>query len=545
MKRRSISILNVAVILVAAGLVSTSFPSIAYAATLHVCPRGCRFHQLAPAIAAASFGDTIKVGPGTYKGGVTIDKSIKLVGAGTGNTTFKGGGPVLTIGRFLALNEPTVTISGITVTGGVTTKSPIYPAIAMGGGIFIPARHKFTPGAAVTIVDSVVTGNEVSPATTRPIGPPCPHAAHCPFGGAFGGGIGNEGKLTLIRTRVTNNKARGPRASDSDGAGIYSDFGSSLTLRHATVADNLARASGPIGRFAEGAGIFTAPKVTVVIRDSTIDANTASLSSSFPYFIGGGNTLELGVHSGGMQTSDNGTVKISDTRIARNVVTAVDLKGEPEVFDSGFCNCGSSKLSMRNTKITDNHVSATVKTLKDVFAAGGFSTGGALETDGPATIRRTAVIGNTTLLKSPHGAAIAQAMVFIGTNPGSPALISDSIVSGNTVRAFSGTGSEEIFGAGIVNTAGLKLRGDRITANRAVLMGKPGVAQGGGVWNGQYPGGPSPTLTIDGTTLTHNVLSGVSGSTLQGGGLFTTRPVMLSGNIIRHNLPNNCSGISC
>ena len=39
------------------------------AATLTVCKHGCQFSQIAPAVAAAKSGDTIRVGPGTYKGG--------------------------------------------------------------------------------------------------------------------------------------------------------------------------------------------------------------------------------------------------------------------------------------------------------------------------------------------------------------------------------------------------------------------------------------------------------------------------------------------
>lgn len=89
------------------------------------------------------------------------------------------------------------------------------------------------------------------------------------------------------------------------------------------------------------------------------------------------------------------------------------------------------------------------------------------------------------------------------------------------------------------------MHGDHISGNRAVLIGKPGVAQGGGVFNGQFPSGPTPTLTIAGTTITRNVLAGVAGSVLHGGGLFTTLAVTLSGDTIRHNVPNNCSGTSC
>ena len=48
------------------------------AATLQVCPSGCPYTQIAPAVAAAKSGDTIKVGPGTYVGGITIDVSVRL-----------------------------------------------------------------------------------------------------------------------------------------------------------------------------------------------------------------------------------------------------------------------------------------------------------------------------------------------------------------------------------------------------------------------------------------------------------------------------------
>ena len=54
----------------------------ASAATLTVCPSGCAFSQIAPAVAAAKDGDTISIAPGTYAGGVTIDVSVKLAGAG-------------------------------------------------------------------------------------------------------------------------------------------------------------------------------------------------------------------------------------------------------------------------------------------------------------------------------------------------------------------------------------------------------------------------------------------------------------------------------
>src|SRR2546422_10796701 len=69
----------------------------AAAATLTVCPSGCAFSQIAPALAAAKNGDTISIGAGTYTGGLTIDKNGKLLGAGSRRTTITGGGPVPTL----------------------------------------------------------------------------------------------------------------------------------------------------------------------------------------------------------------------------------------------------------------------------------------------------------------------------------------------------------------------------------------------------------------------------------------------------------------
>src|SRR5919197_591576 len=88
----------------------------ASAATLNVCPSGCPYTQIAPALADAKSGDRIKIAPGTYAGGLMIDASVKLVGAGPGSTPISGGGPVLTIGEFGAASEPTVSIEGVKVT---------------------------------------------------------------------------------------------------------------------------------------------------------------------------------------------------------------------------------------------------------------------------------------------------------------------------------------------------------------------------------------------------------------------------------------------
>lgn len=65
-------------------------------------------------------GDVVRMDAGVFAGGVTVNKDLSLVGAGAGATLLRGGGPVLTIGVFDAVTEPTVFIRGLTVTGGLT-----------------------------------------------------------------------------------------------------------------------------------------------------------------------------------------------------------------------------------------------------------------------------------------------------------------------------------------------------------------------------------------------------------------------------------------
>src|ERR687888_2269347 len=122
----------------------------ALAATLCVGPGPGCYATIQEALNAAHDGDTITVGVSTFAGGITIEKSVRLVGAGVGATTIQGGGPAITIGS--DLSHPTVSISGVTVTGGRNESSP-GPSFAAGGGVQIAA------GANVTIADSSVSGN--------------------------------------------------------------------------------------------------------------------------------------------------------------------------------------------------------------------------------------------------------------------------------------------------------------------------------------------------------------------------------------------------
>ena len=77
------------------------------------------------AVDASHNGDTIVIGPGTNRGGVSILKSVNIEGSGASLTIIRGGRHVLTIGALGAAREPVVSISGVTITGGVARSSPL------------------------------------------------------------------------------------------------------------------------------------------------------------------------------------------------------------------------------------------------------------------------------------------------------------------------------------------------------------------------------------------------------------------------------------
>ena len=81
------------------------------------------FDTVQKAVDAVHDGGVILIEPGTFAGGVTIDKSVKVIGSGASRTIIKGGGPVLTIGEAFAPREPKVTISKVKITGGHTTST--------------------------------------------------------------------------------------------------------------------------------------------------------------------------------------------------------------------------------------------------------------------------------------------------------------------------------------------------------------------------------------------------------------------------------------
>ena len=473
---------------------------------------GC-YPTIQAAVIAAQDGDTISVASGTYSGGITIDKSVNLVGAAAASTIIEGGGPVVTIGVTSGTTEPTVSISRVTITGGVTdvdlnSGDGLYAAA--GGGVdVLPLRvgGDFLTGATVAIADSVITGNRAEPVQTREACTP----GSC-FARAEGGGISNFGVLTLIDTRVTNNVAGLPPGSPSvtvgaHGGGIYNHVQGALTLRHSSVSGNRAAAGLPNGQSANGGGIFDAG--TLTMEGSAVSRNSvvleSAVASSFPF------DVEQDAQAGGIWVAEfpGSSATITASSVSRNTVRSTNTAGDVQATAGGIDDDGA--LLLVDSNVDHNRVSGSVP------ASSGFLVGainGGLEVD-----------------------------------DGSVATIRNSSVSKNTVRADSAAGMTNAAGAGIGNLSSqVTADGTRVVGNRAIANGIGGLVIGGGVLNVAFSGGP-PQLTMTDSVVTANTLTAGPRITPQGGGIYTADifgggnfPVTLTGTVVADNKPDQCYG---
>ncbi len=506
----------------------------ASAKTLDVCASGCPYTQIGPAIAAATSGDTIEVGRGTYAGGFVINVSVKLVGQGPDSTIIRGGGSVITIGTFGTSSEPTVSIKGVTVTGGVARSSPESTpfvgqegVLAMGGGIEIPPNAAFTGGATVTISNSEITGNRVAPTHTVPSGLPCPNG-QCPFAEAAGGGIDNWGTLTLTHTKVSDNRVGSASglstlASDANGAGIMNHL-NGLTLDDSRVSDNRASATAPNGRFADSGGIFV-EQGALTMNDSRVTGNSATLAASLP------DSVDLLAIAGGMHIGGGASATISRSAFSDNSVSMTNTVGKATAFSGGLHT--DVDVRVTDAVITNNSVrSATLGGSSG--DAEGDSGGGEIS----GTITNTLYADNTVTVSSAAGQAVALAgAAIIGGS------MTNSIVSDNDIRGSSPKGSVFVAGGGLIVAVSLELRNTSVSHNHGHARGLSGSAEGGGIFDSTAPTGPPEgPLTLTDSRITRNGLSGSDGITLRGGGVFATSPVTQTRSVIAHNLPDQCYG---
>lgn len=180
-----------------------------------------------------------------------------------------------------------------------------------------------------------------------------------------GGGIYNEGKLTVRNCTIFGNAA----SQSSSGAGIYTAAGSTLAVLNSTVHGNTA----PSG---DCAGVCTSQTSVTQITNSTIT----------------GNTLPNGGNAAGIIA--RGTVRIRNSIVAGNLTgngvggqTPFDVEGE---FESGGFNfIGASDASTGFSAALHDQTGASASPIDPKL--------GALQDNGGFTPTRLALAGSPVL----------------------------------------------------------------------------------------------------------------------------------------------------
>ncbi len=253
--------------------------SVVQADEITVCPSGCDYTSIQAAINAASNGDIIIIGPGTFTQGLMgTGKRLTLQGSGANSTIINGtntynavtilSGGVVTITDVTIQNGRSSYAGGILNDGHLTLNNTIIRdnmSTQHGGGI------RNGSGATLIINNSTVQDNVAS---------------------FYGGGIVNYGSAIINNSTIKNN-----RSTNFVGGGIMASS-ATLIINNSTVSGNTARWGGGLG---------VDPGRTVLLDNSTFSNNTGTTSNG--------------------AINNNGTVSLANTIIAGNQGSNPDCDG--------------------------------------------------------------------------------------------------------------------------------------------------------------------------------------------------------------------------
>jgi len=262
-----------------------------------VCPEGCDYADVQPAIDAAGFGDTLLIGAGLYVENLVIRKSLELRGLDRSTTIIDGGGA----GSVVYVDAGTaVTLSGLTLRGGSSDSGSgilNLGAVTVRDCDIVNNRTQaersfggalFNYGGTVLIEDSTIDGNEAS----------------------YGGAIFNTGDVRLFTSQVKNNIGR------LGGGAVYNRTGFIL-MNAMHVGGNRVTTAG------FGGALYNADLAAVA--NSVIEGNRAAEFGGALYQYAGGlyvsnTTLSAneGAYGGGGIYLLSGESVVTSSTLARN-----------------------------------------------------------------------------------------------------------------------------------------------------------------------------------------------------------------------------------
>lgn len=347
------------------GLIVAASSMPAAAKTLCVNPGGTQgcFNSIGKAVAAAGMNDTIRVGPGTYKGDVVIGISLSIIGAGPEASTIDATG--LSNGVFVdGFDHPglkDVTVAGLTIEN------------ALNEGVLVVSASD------VTIRDNHVVDNDKNPGllfTGAPEGCPGQPAFETDETGDCGGAIHLIGTANSI---VSGNLITG----NADGLLISDETAESRNnlVTHNTLLNNplecgiVMASHPPIGSTPP----FFAPHFGV--NHNTIVENVSTA-----------NGVQIGGSGVGLFSDGAGPGTVTGNVIIRNKLTGNGLGGVALHTHVGPA-FGAPSDNMDGNKIIGNFIAGNLADQFDTATPGrvGININSG---DGGSPVRGTVISGN-------------------------------------------------------------------------------------------------------------------------------------------------------
>jgi hypothetical protein len=364
-------------------------------------------------------------------------------------------------------NEGTLAVTNSTISDNKT----ITPTTSYGGGI-----ENYRTGI-LTVKDSIIKNNVASADLDR----------------GLGGGIDNEGKLTVIHSAFWGNTASGGSNGSGWGGGIRNFETGILTVTDSTFLGNSVKSDKQNGL---GGGIHNEGKLTVI--HSTFLKNSVSSSGD-----NGG---------GGISNNQNGTAMVTGSTFSGN--TASSSNGSSS--GGGIFNISTGSFTVTSSTFSGNSASGKQN-----------GQGGGIYNEDKLTVTSSTFLGNSASGKQ---GGLGGGIVNYQTGT---VLVSNSTISGNTA-----SGKQEGDGGGIDNQGKLTVVTSTIFNNTA----GGSIGEGGGI-NFLGLKGSSTIIrfsTIYGNTSYGNTLKGGGGIWVDPGG----GPITISSTIVAANSAHDGPDIS-
>jgi hypothetical protein len=173
-------------------------------------------------------------------------------------------------------------------------------------------------------------------------------------GVAFGGGIHNQGQMTIHRSVISGNSAIG--ADGAEGGGVFSLDTASLRIVDSTISGN--RSTSPMS--GGGGGVLSSGPLTVT--GSTISRNHAdfgggAFTTGVSHFVNDTVAENEASHEGGGIEAGETTTSLNGVTLVRNAADADDSGGE---LGGGLMQLDPGSVSVKNSILALNTITGGV-----------------------------------------------------------------------------------------------------------------------------------------------------------------------------------------